>query len=55
MSSREDEYLHRRSKGYMRALSQLVSQGAQKAIWEKRERITQDLLETLTIGRSRTI
>ncbi|MFF9157456.1 AAA family ATPase [Streptomyces sp. NPDC014846] len=49
------EYLHRRSKGYMRALSQLVSQGAQKAIWEKKERITEDLLETLTIGRSRTI
>jgi hypothetical protein len=49
------EYLHRRSKGYLRALSQLVSQGAQKAIWTKKERITEELLESLTIGRSRTI
>jgi len=49
------EYLHRRSKGYLRALSQLVSQGAQKAIWTKQERITEELLESLTIGRSRTI
>ncbi|OIJ63251.1 ATP-binding protein [Streptomyces mangrovisoli] len=49
------DYLHRRSKGYMRALSQLVTQGAQKAIWTKEERITEDLLETLAIGRSRTI
>ncbi|MFJ2967563.1 AAA family ATPase [Streptomyces collinus] len=49
------EYLHRRSKGYMRALSQLVTQGAQKAIWTKKERITEELLETLAIGRSRTI
>lgn len=49
------EYLHLRSKGYLRALSQLVSQGAQKAIWTKKERITEELLESLTIGRSRTI
>ncbi|MEV6948558.1 ATP-binding protein [Streptomyces sp. NPDC051172] len=49
------EYLHRRTKGYLRALSQLVSQGAQKAIWNKQERITEELLESLAIGRSRTI
>ncbi|MEU0786820.1 AAA family ATPase [Streptomyces sp. NPDC006173] len=49
------EYLHQRSKGYLRALSQLVAQGAQKAIWTKKERITEELLESLTIGRSRAI
>lgn len=49
------EYLHRRTKGYLRALSQLVTQGAQRAIWTKEERITEQLMESLTIGRSRTI
>ncbi|MDX3078627.1 ATP-binding protein [Streptomyces sp. MI02-7b] len=43
--------LHLRSKGYLRALSQLISQAAQQAMLTKQERITEGLLDTLTVGR----
>ncbi|MFE0630862.1 ATP-binding protein [Streptomyces sp. NPDC058864] len=43
--------LHLRSKGYLRALSQLISQAAQQAMLTKQERITEELLDTLTVGR----
>jgi len=45
-------YLHKRSKGYLRALSQLVCQGAQKAIITGEERITEELLDSLYLGRT---
>lgn len=44
-------YLHKRSRGYMRALSQLVCQAAQRAILTGQERITEDLLEQIPLGR----
>ncbi|MFJ5123345.1 hypothetical protein [Kitasatospora sp. NPDC088548] len=44
-------YLHKRSRGYMRALSQLICQAAQKAILTGQERITQELLDGLSLGR----
>ncbi|MGW2402606.1 hypothetical protein ACWCYY_39290 [Kitasatospora sp. NPDC001664] len=44
-------YLHTRSRGYMRALSHLICQGAQRAILTKRERITEELLEEVSLGR----
>lgn len=43
--------LHLRSKGYLRALSQLVCQAAQQAMLTKEERITRELLDTLAVGR----
>lgn len=43
--------LHLRSKGYLRALSQLVCQAAQQAMLTKEERITKELLDTLAVGR----
>ncbi|MFG2162869.1 AAA family ATPase [Streptomyces olivaceus] len=43
--------LHLRSKGYLRALSQLICQAAQQAILSKEERITEDLLDQLTVGK----
>jgi Bacterial TniB protein len=43
-------YLHGRSRGYMRALSQLICQAAQKAILSGEERITEDLLEQVSLG-----
>ncbi|GGV01783.1 hypothetical protein GCM10010211_81350 [Streptomyces albospinus] len=43
--------LHVRSKGYLRAVSQLICQAAQQAMLTKQERITEELLETLTVGR----
>ncbi|GHE76416.1 hypothetical protein [Streptomyces griseoaurantiacus] len=46
------EYLHTRSRGYMTHLSQLVCQGAQKAIREGTERLTVELLEELPYGRT---
>jgi hypothetical protein len=45
-------YLHQRSKGYLRALSHLIGQAAQKAILTGQERLTHDLLDTLPLGRS---
>ncbi|WFB83823.1 MULTISPECIES: AAA family ATPase [Streptomyces] len=46
------DYLHTRSRGYMRMLSHLICQGAQLAIRTQQERITQDLLEKVTVGRT---
>ncbi|WP_421107048.1 hypothetical protein [Streptomyces sp. NEAU-S77] len=43
--------LHKRSRGYMRALSHLICQAAQKAIVSKEERITMDVLDSLSLGR----
>lgn len=43
--------LHMRSKGYLRAASQLICQAAQKAMLTKEERITEELLDTLAVGR----
>lgn len=43
--------LHRRSKGYMRALSQLICQAAQEAILTGEERITPALFEGLAVGK----
>lgn len=43
--------LHMRSKGYLRALSQLICQAAQQAMLSGQERITEELLEQLTVGR----
>ncbi|MFJ4732535.1 AAA family ATPase [Streptomyces sp. NPDC088770] len=43
--------LHLRSKGYMRALSQLICQAAQEAILSGEERITEELVNGLTVGR----
>jgi hypothetical protein len=48
-------YLHKRSKGYMRALTHLISHGAQRAILTGQERITEDLMDTVALGRSQTI
>lgn len=45
-------YLHARSRGYMRALSQLICQGAQAAILSKQERITEELLEQIPLGQT---
>ncbi|QOV33237.1 ATP-binding protein [Streptomyces ferrugineus] len=42
--------LHKRSRGYMRALSHLICQAAQKAIRSGEERITKDLLDTIQVG-----
>ncbi|MFE0043673.1 AAA family ATPase [Streptomyces albireticuli] len=47
-------YLHKRSKGYLRALSHLVCQAAQQAMLKKTERITEELLDSLHLGRSIT-
>ncbi|MCZ4120250.1 ATP-binding protein [Streptomyces sp. H39-S7] len=44
--------LHLRSKGYLRALSQLICQAAQRAILTQEERITEQLLDTLAVGRT---
>lgn len=44
-------YLHTRSRGYLRALSQLICQAAQKAIVSQRECITEELLEEVSLGR----
>ncbi|MGW8569811.1 TniB family NTP-binding protein [Streptomyces niveus] len=43
--------LHMRSKGYLRALSQLICQAAQQAMLSGEERITEELLESITVGR----
>jgi hypothetical protein len=43
--------LHVRSKGYLRALSQLICQAAQHAMLSGEERISEELLDTLTVGR----
>ncbi|MFH9229012.1 ATP-binding protein [Streptomyces lydicus] len=43
--------LHVRSKGYLRAATQLICQAAQQAMLTKQERITEELLDTLTVGR----
>jgi hypothetical protein len=48
-------YLHRRSKGYLRGLSHLISQGAQQAILTGQERITEELFERVSLGRSQNI
>jgi hypothetical protein len=45
-------YLHARTRGYLRALSQLICQGAQAAILGKQERITEELLEQIPLGRT---
>ncbi|MFF5985391.1 AAA family ATPase [Streptomyces olindensis] len=42
--------LHKRSRGYMRALSQLICQAAQTAILSGEERITMDLLNKIPLG-----
>ena len=47
--------LHMRSKGYLRALSQLICQAAQRAILNGSERISEELLEDLMIGRAVSI
>ncbi|RNG17862.1 TniB family NTP-binding protein [Streptomyces botrytidirepellens] len=44
--------LHTRSKGYLRAASQLICQAAQKAMLSKEERITEDLIDSLAVGRA---
>ncbi|MFF6961709.1 hypothetical protein [Streptomyces sp. NPDC008317] len=44
-------YLHKRSRGYMRTLSHLICQGAQSAILNGQERITEALLEQIPLGR----
>lgn len=44
-------YLHKRSRGYMRALSQLICMAAQRAILSQKERITMELLEQVSLGR----
>ncbi|MCI4078866.1 ATP-binding protein [Streptomyces sp. MMS21 TC-5] len=43
--------LHLRSKGYLRALSQLICQAAQHAMLSGEECITEELLEGLMVGR----
>jgi len=43
-------YLHVRSRGYIRMLSQLICQAAQRAILSKEERITKELLEKIPLG-----
>ncbi|MET8621296.1 MULTISPECIES: AAA family ATPase [Streptomyces] len=43
--------LHLRSKGYLRALSQLICQAAQQAMLTGDERITEELLEGSMVGR----
>ncbi|MGW6739305.1 ATP-binding protein [Streptomyces sp. NPDC055025] len=45
------EYLHTRSRGYMRSLSQLICQAAQTAIRSGEERITLEVLEKVSLGR----
>ncbi|MGF6940257.1 hypothetical protein BKA18_000049 [Streptomyces auratus] len=45
------EYLHTRSRGYMRSLSQLVCQAAQIAIRSGEEQITLEVLEKVSLGR----
>lgn len=47
--------LHLRSKGYLRALSQLISQAAQQAMLNGDECITEELVEGLLIGRAISI
>jgi AAA domain len=44
-------YLHKRSRGYMRGLSQLICQAAQRAILSGEERVTEKLLDSLPLGR----
>jgi hypothetical protein len=43
-------YLHTRSRGYMRMLSHLICQAAQRAILTQEERITRELLEKIPLG-----
>lgn len=45
------EYLHTRSRGYMRSLSQMICQAAQIAIRSGEERITLEVLEEVSLGR----
>ncbi|MGW4198863.1 ATP-binding protein [Streptomyces sp. NPDC005004] len=45
------EYLHKRSRGYMRSLSQLICQAAQIAIRSGEERITLEVVEKVSLGR----
>ncbi|MGW3009536.1 ATP-binding protein [Streptomyces sp. NPDC001219] len=45
------EYLHTRSRGYMRSLSQLICQAAQIAIRSGEEQITLEVLEKVSLGR----
>lgn len=47
--------LHLRSKGYLRALSQLICQAAQQAMLNGQERITKELLDGLMVGRAVSI
>lgn len=44
-------HLHLHSRGYLRALSQLICQAAQQAILNGQERITEEILDSLTVGR----
>jgi hypothetical protein len=44
------QHLHTRSRGYMRALSHLICQAAQKAIRSQKERFTKELLDTIPLG-----
>ncbi|MFF6961682.1 AAA family ATPase [Streptomyces sp. NPDC008317] len=44
-------YLHKRSHGYMRTLSHLICQAAQYAILSGEERITEELLDEVQLGR----
>jgi hypothetical protein len=43
--------LHVRSKGYLRALSQLICQAAQRAMLSEQERICEEQLEELLVGK----
>ncbi|WP_329296046.1 hypothetical protein [Streptomyces sp. NBC_01455] len=47
---REAKYLHHRTGGYLKLLSQLICQAAITAIEEGIEDITKDLLEDIDIG-----
>ncbi|WP_069885805.1 TniB family NTP-binding protein [Streptomyces luteocolor] len=44
--------LHLRSKGYLRALSQIICQAAQQAMLTGEEKITEELLEGTMVGRA---